>query len=142
MDIFLRNTMAGRGQVIFVTGEAGQGKTLLLQAFAERARAQWPQLIIVKGNCNAYTGIGDPYLPFREMMEALIRTAVTTAHHAGSILSFVIQTLVSVWTRPGQHFHPRNCFTRMHSRFECTTTHWWIDCEPSSSKKPATVGRQ
>ena len=30
-----------------------------------------PDLIVASGNCNAYTGIGDPYLPFREILELL-----------------------------------------------------------------------
>ena len=95
LEAFLHTALDGRGQVIFVTGEAGQGKTLLLQAFTERARAQWPQLIVVKGNCNAYTGIGDPYLPFREMMVALTGAAITSARHARSVFSLVVQTLLS-----------------------------------------------
>jgi hypothetical protein len=28
-------------------------------------------LIVAGGNCNAYTGRGDPYLPFREILELL-----------------------------------------------------------------------
>jgi hypothetical protein len=28
-------------------------------------------LVVASGNCNAYTGIGDPYLPFREILELL-----------------------------------------------------------------------
>jgi hypothetical protein len=28
-------------------------------------------LIVASGNCNAHTGIGDPYLPFREILELL-----------------------------------------------------------------------
>jgi predicted ATPase len=30
-----------------------------------------PDLIVAGGNCNAYTGAGDPYLPFREILELL-----------------------------------------------------------------------
>jgi predicted ATPase/DNA-binding SARP family transcriptional activator len=95
LETTLHTALEGRGRVVFVTGEAGQGKTMLIQAFAQRARAAWPQLIVVKGNCNAYTGIGDPYLPFREMMEALTRGAVAGAPHAGSVFSLVAQTLLA-----------------------------------------------
>src|SRR5262249_53331292 len=55
----------------FVVGEAGQGKTALLQAFANRAMQAHPDLMVAGGNCNAYTGAGDPYLPFREILELL-----------------------------------------------------------------------
>ncbi len=63
--------LAAQSLVAFVVGEAGQGKTALLQAFAQRAMQAHPDLIVAGGNCNAYTGAGDPYLPFREILELL-----------------------------------------------------------------------
>jgi tetratricopeptide (TPR) repeat protein len=39
--------------------------------FALRAMQAHPDLIIAGGNCNAYTGAGDPYLPFRQILEML-----------------------------------------------------------------------
>ncbi|MBV7326905.1 protein kinase [Chloroflexi bacterium TSY] len=71
LDAQLDSALAGQMQIVFVTGEAGQGKTALLQAFARQAQVKHPQLIVVSGNCNAYTGSGDPYLPFREILELL-----------------------------------------------------------------------
>jgi len=68
---FLDRALAGRGQVIFVMGEAGSGKTALIQEFARRALDAHADLIIAGGNCNAYTGIGDPFLPFREILGLL-----------------------------------------------------------------------
>jgi DNA-binding SARP family transcriptional activator/predicted ATPase len=59
------------GRVAFVTGEAGSGKTALLQEFTRRAQDVHTDLRVAGGNCNAYTGIGDPYLPFREILELL-----------------------------------------------------------------------
>ena len=71
LDGYLQPVLAGQGRVVFVIGEAGSGKTALVQEFARRAQEACPDLIVVRGNCNAYTGIGDPYLPFREMLELL-----------------------------------------------------------------------
>ena len=68
---FLDLALAGQGRVVFVTGEAGSGKTALIQEFTRRAQAAHADLIVASGNCNAYTGIGDPYLPFREILELL-----------------------------------------------------------------------
>jgi DNA-binding SARP family transcriptional activator len=71
LEGLLRRALAGQGQIAFVTGEAGSGKTALLQAFARRAEEMNPMLVAVGGNSNAYTGIGDPYLPFREVLQLL-----------------------------------------------------------------------
>ncbi|HEU5101852.1 MAG TPA: protein kinase, partial [Roseiflexaceae bacterium] len=71
LSALLDAALAAQGLVAFVVGEAGQGKTALLQAFAQRAMQAHPDLIVAGGNCNAYTGAGDPYLPFREILELL-----------------------------------------------------------------------
>jgi predicted ATPase/DNA-binding SARP family transcriptional activator len=67
----LGEAMAGNGRVLFITGGAGRGKTSLLAEFARRAQASHPDLIVAGGVCNAYAGVGDPYLPFRELMGLL-----------------------------------------------------------------------
>lgn len=68
---FLDGTLAGQGQVCFVTGEAGSGKTTLITEFARRAEEANANLVIAIGTCDAETGIGDPYLPFREILGLL-----------------------------------------------------------------------
>ncbi len=73
LDGCLNAALIGQGRVVFVTGEAGSGKTALVQEFTRRAQeahagpstGSGQALIVASGNCNAYTGIGDPYLPFR-----------------------------------------------------------------------------
>jgi DNA-binding SARP family transcriptional activator/predicted ATPase len=71
LDRFLDLALTGQGRVVFVTGEAGSGKTALVQEFTRRAQEENPELVAVGGNCNAYTGIGDPYLPWREILGLL-----------------------------------------------------------------------
>ncbi|UCC63664.1 MAG: AAA family ATPase [Anaerolineae bacterium] len=68
---FLDAALDGRGQVAFVTGDPGQGKTALMHEFARRAMDAHPDLLVATGHGLAYSGIGDPYLPFREVMGAL-----------------------------------------------------------------------
>ena len=68
---FLDRALAGQSQVCFVTGEAGSGKTTLITEFARRAEEANADLVIAIGDCNAHTGIGDPYLPFREILGLL-----------------------------------------------------------------------
>ncbi|HSR32978.1 MAG TPA: AAA family ATPase [Anaerolineae bacterium] len=71
LDRFLEEALAGRGSVVFVTGEAGAGKTALLQEFVRCAQAAHADLVAAWGHGNAHTGIGDPYLPFREILSLL-----------------------------------------------------------------------
>jgi DNA-binding SARP family transcriptional activator/predicted ATPase len=71
LESFFEKAQAGQGRVVFVTGEAGSGKTALIQEFIRRTQEVCPELIVSTGDCSAYTGIGDPYLPFREILELL-----------------------------------------------------------------------
>jgi adenylate cyclase len=63
--------LAGQGGVVFVTGGPGRGKTALLDVFARQAMDKHDELLVASGNCNAYSGVGDPYLPFREVLDML-----------------------------------------------------------------------
>ena len=58
---------AGSGGVVFVLGDAGQGKTGLLRELSRRSLARHPKLAVAFGTCDAYSGVGDPYLPFRQI---------------------------------------------------------------------------
>jgi tetratricopeptide (TPR) repeat protein len=71
LDGYLNSALAGQGQVCFVTGEAGSGKTALVAEFARRSEEAHKDLVIAIGNCNAQSGIGDPYMPFREVLGLL-----------------------------------------------------------------------
>ena len=71
LDAFLGRAVAGHGQVCFVSGEPGSGKTALVQEFARRALAQNQELITATGTCNAQTGIGEAFLPCREVLDEL-----------------------------------------------------------------------
>ena len=71
LDAFLGRAVAGQGQVCFVSGEPGSGKTALVQEFARRALAQNQELITATGTCNAQTGIGEAFLPCREVLDEL-----------------------------------------------------------------------
>ena len=57
--------------MVLVTGEAGCGKTALVHEFARQAQASFAELVVAVGNCSAHTGSGDPYLPFREILNLL-----------------------------------------------------------------------
>ena len=71
LDSFLNRALDSQGKVCFVTGEAGSGKTALVTEFARRAQEQHKELVVAVGQCDAQTGIGDAYLPFREVLSQL-----------------------------------------------------------------------
>jgi tetratricopeptide (TPR) repeat protein len=71
LDGFLDEALLGNGKAVFVIGGPGRGKTALLNEFARQAMDAHPDLLVAWGNCNAYSGVGDAYLPFREVMEML-----------------------------------------------------------------------
>jgi tetratricopeptide (TPR) repeat protein len=89
-------TLEGRGQTCFVTGEAGFGKTSLTLEFARRAQRTHADVLVAVGDCNAQTGISDPYLPFREVLAMLtgdvderVATGMTTRENANRLQEFL-----------------------------------------------------
>jgi len=96
--------LAGKGQVVLVKGEAGCGKTALLHEFAYRAQKTYPELIVASGKCNAHTGIGDPYLPFIELLSLLTGdvaskwdAGIITRDHAARLWRLTPHTAQAVW---------------------------------------------
>ena len=74
----LELAMQGKGRIVFIAGEAGGGKTALMDEFIRRATRSRAELLAAGGTCNAYAGAGDPYLPFREVLGLL--TSEVEAH--------------------------------------------------------------
>ena len=70
----LGQALAGRRQVVFVTGEAGRGKTALVEAFLAEVR-RGGGVWIGCGQCLAHRDVGEPYLP---LLDALGRLAAVT----------------------------------------------------------------
>jgi predicted ATPase len=71
LDSYLQRALVDEGQICFVTGEAGSGKTALVHKFTQRAQEKHRELVTAFGQCDAQTGMGDAYLPFREVLDLL-----------------------------------------------------------------------
>jgi serine/threonine protein kinase/predicted ATPase len=84
LEKFLHSALAGKSQLVFVTGESGAGKTALVQEFSIRAQKMNTDLIVVNGKCNAHTGFGDPYFPFIELLN-LLTGDIESKYKAGVI---------------------------------------------------------
>jgi tetratricopeptide (TPR) repeat protein/predicted Ser/Thr protein kinase len=84
----LRQAAAGSGQVVFVTGEPGIGKTALADVFLARAAHNYPGLLVSRGRCVEQYGPGEAYLPFLNALGALLnrpgheRVTVVLRSHA------------------------------------------------------------
>src|SRR5262249_17597213 len=63
----------------------GGGRRGGMGAAARQAQAADPELLVVSGSCNAHTGSGDPYLPFREALTMLSGDVET--RWAGGLIS-------------------------------------------------------
>jgi serine/threonine protein kinase/tetratricopeptide (TPR) repeat protein len=67
LEALFAQARAGRGQIAFVVGEAGVGKSRLLHEF--RARIRDTAARVLPARCNSYGGLS-PYLPFVEILKA------------------------------------------------------------------------
>lgn len=65
-----QETLAGRRRLVWVTGEAGIGKTSLLDGFIA---SLGPEVRVVHGQCVEQIGVGEPYAPVLDALSTLCR---------------------------------------------------------------------
>ena len=81
LDELLGKAQRGQRQVVFVTGEAGIGKTTIIQSFLAalaQALAQAPaasQVLVARGQAIEQAGAREPYLPVLDALGRLARSA-------------------------------------------------------------------
>jgi predicted ATPase len=68
MQKCLEHALAGDSQIMFVTGEAGIGKTTLVEAFLEQADSN---ICVLRGQCLEQYGSSEPYLPVIDALSRL-----------------------------------------------------------------------
>jgi len=68
----LQATLGGRRQVVFIAGEAGIGKTALLNGFLDQLRAAHP-ILVACGQCIEQYGTREAYLPIFDALGTLCR---------------------------------------------------------------------
>src|SRR5215467_689272 len=74
LDQCLESALSGSRQVIFISGEAGIGKTTLVDAFAQQARDR-TALWYGCGQCLDQGGPGEAYMPVLEALSRMCRGA-------------------------------------------------------------------
>ena len=69
---FFKVKSQGQGQTIFVTGEAGIGKTTLVETFLKDASSRM-KILVGRGQCLEQYGAGEAYLPVLDALSRLAR---------------------------------------------------------------------
>ncbi|MCB0191470.1 MAG: tetratricopeptide repeat protein [Anaerolineae bacterium] len=107
-----------QGQVIFLTGEAGIGKTTLAQEFSRRVLERYPQARYAAAQSDQVAGDISPYAPFIQILNSLTEQAVRRGNNwtteylrevgpdilemipvAGPLLAATVKTVDFVWRR-------------------------------------------
>ena len=73
MDAYQAMRQSGRQQLRFVIGEAGTGKTVLINQFLDDISATTDQTLIVSSSCNVQSDYNIPYQPFKELLKQLLK---------------------------------------------------------------------
>jgi len=84
---------SGARQVVFVTGEAGAGKSTLVDAFVSRLEARGGARV-AHGQCIESYGQNEPYRPLLEAIERLARFA-----DGGAAIAAMLRSRAPTWVR-------------------------------------------
>lgn len=68
----LETAASGKGQVLFITGEAGAGKSTLIEQARADAAERIPDLLVLHAACSEQFGAGEPHQPFVEAFRDLL----------------------------------------------------------------------
>jgi DNA-binding winged helix-turn-helix (wHTH) protein/tetratricopeptide (TPR) repeat protein len=72
LEDYLKHAREGVRQVVLVTGEAGIGKTALVEAFLRSAATESADVCVLRGQCIQQHGEREPYMPVLEALERLL----------------------------------------------------------------------
>jgi predicted ATPase/DNA-binding winged helix-turn-helix (wHTH) protein len=73
LEGFLRQAIEGAGRMVFISGEAGIGKTALAEEFMRLAARRQRGLVLARGRALEQYGAGEAYLPFLDSLSFLLR---------------------------------------------------------------------
>lgn len=72
---WLDEARGGQRRLVVVSGEAGIGKTSLVDTFVARAAVAQPNVLMARSQCIDLRGPAEPFMPILEVLTALCRTS-------------------------------------------------------------------
>lgn len=89
-----RISEAEQRRIVFITGEAGTGKSELISQIREKVFKEYPDIRLATAYCNELSGGGDPYQPFFNILDDLVTTEKREGK--GKFLKFISE-MGPVW---------------------------------------------
>lgn len=144
----LRRSLQGDGQTVFVEGDAGSGKSALIEAFVALAQTESDAVLATLATCDSQTGQSDAYLPFIETLAQLTGDAdefqsdAVSETNAGRISAFVsvaTKTIVEETPNLLGSLIPGGSFIFNAARFSAEKA-GWVDKLESAKKQAKLEG--
>ncbi|MDX1688588.1 MAG: BTAD domain-containing putative transcriptional regulator, partial [Candidatus Promineifilaceae bacterium] len=136
LEEHLQEALAGKGRAIFVSGEAGVGKSALVREFARRATEEDGKLIVALGHCSTLAAGEGVYQPVRQILNQLcgdVEAAVTAgdlgpeqARRLWQLMPCTAQAILKQGPNlPGVFFNGASLVARLRSALPKRTA--WLD---------------
>ncbi len=82
---------AGRGSLVCISGEAGIGKSTLVEEFLASLHINGHSCSVARGRCSERLADGEAYLPILEALDSLMHSG------SGDSVSRIMRTLAPSW---------------------------------------------
>lgn len=144
----LADTLAGHGRTVFVEGDAGSGKSALIEAFVGNAQSQSETVLATLATCDSQTGQSDAYLPFIDTLAQLTGEAdefqsdtisETNSGRVGAFVSVATKTIVEEAPNLLGSLIPGGSFIFNAARFSAEKA-GWVDKLESARKQAKLEG--